>query len=62
MLTYKLELLKRMQERDERKQYIHENYTQTESNGHLQQLRETMKKREQEIRAIEHQIEETGNS
>jgi septal ring factor EnvC (AmiA/AmiB activator) len=61
-LTHKLELLKRMQERDVRKQYIHEHYTQTDSNEYLQQLRETVKKREQEIKAIEQQIEEIINS
>lgn len=57
-LQQKLELLKRIQERDTRKQYIHENYTQTESKEYLQQLRETVTKREQEIRDIEKQIEE----
>jgi septal ring factor EnvC (AmiA/AmiB activator) len=57
-LLQQLELLKRIQERDRRKQYIHENYTQTESNQHVEQLRETIKTREKEIEAIEKHIKE----
>jgi len=45
-----------------RKQYIHENYTQVESNDYLKQLRETVNKRYKEISEIEKQIEEIKTS
>lgn len=61
-LQHQLELLKRIQERDLRKQYIHEHYTQKESNEYLQRLRDTVNTREKEIRALEKQIEELTTS
>ncbi len=61
-LDYKLLLLKRIQDRDVRKQYIHENYTQVKSNDYLKQLRETVNKRYKEISEIEKQIEEIKTS
>jgi hypothetical protein len=62
MLLQKLELLKRIQERDRRKQYIHENYTQKGSNQHIKQLRDAINMREKEIQAIEKQISEIQTS
>ena len=61
-LNYKLLLLKRMQDRDVRKQYIHENFTQIKSNDYLKRLRETLKNRDKEISEIEKQIEEIKTS
>jgi hypothetical protein len=61
-LQQNLELLKQIQQRDIRKQYIHENVTQKESNEYLQQLRDTVTAREKEIRALEKQIEENKTS
>ena len=61
-LNYKLLLLKRIQDRDVRKQYIHENFTQIESNDYLKRLRETLKNRDKEIRELEKQIEEIKTS
>jgi hypothetical protein len=61
-LHQKLELLKRIQQRDIRNQYIQENYTQKESNEYLQQLRDTVNAREKDIRALEKQIEENKTS
>lgn len=60
-LDHKLEILKRIQERDVRKQYTH-NYTQTESNDHLKRLTEIVNERTKAIREIEKQIEEIKTS
>ncbi len=60
--NYKLLLLKRIQDRDVRKQYIHENFTQIESNDYLKRLRETVKNRDKEIRELEKQIDEIKTS